>query len=280
MDIRKGILRGTWYPDTKEECELFISSFKKYAKKIPKKIYGGIVPHAGWYFSGEIAAMVMEALSCMKPDLVIVFGMHMHKGQKIKIMTHGAYETPMGILPVCTELVEALGDKFEYEAETPCDFEPDNTIEVQLPFIRHFMGETKVLCCGLPPEKSSYDFGKYIGLKALESGKNPVVIGSTDLTHYGSSYGYNIYGNSEQAYEKVKNQNDKKMIHLIEKMDYSGVLFDAEVNLNACCSGAVAGALGCAEVFGAKRGVCVDYSNSYEKRKADSFVGYSGIYFE
>jgi len=279
MDIRKGLLRGTWYPDTKEECEMFISSCSKHIK-VSRKIYGGVVPHAGWYFSGETAAMIIEALSSADPDLVIVFGMHMHKGQKIRIMAEGAYETPLGILPVCEELVRAAGEEYDFEAETPDDFEPDNTIEVQLPFIRHFIGEKSVFCCGLPPEKSSYEFGKYIGRKALELGFNPVVIGSTDLTHYGPSYGYMPFGNAENAYEKIKNENDRRMINLIEKMDYEEVLKDSEKTLNACCSGAVAGALGCAKALGAEKGVCADYSSSYEKRKSDSFVGYAGIYFE
>ncbi|MDY0132037.1 MAG: AmmeMemoRadiSam system protein B [Desulforegulaceae bacterium] len=279
MDKRKGVLRGTWYPDTKEECEEFISSFKKRAQ-ISEKIYGGIVPHAGWYFSGETAAMIIEALSLMKPDLVIVFGMHLPKNSKIRIMTKAGYETPFGDLPVCESLVKSIGDKFDFIAETPHDFQPDNTIEVQLPFIRHFMGEVEVFCCGLPPEKSSYEFGRFIGEKAVELGKNPIVIGSTDLTHYGPSYGYMPYGKAEKAYEKVKNENDKRMINLIEEMDYSGVLLDSEKNMNACCSGAVAGAIGCAEVLGAKKGYCLDYSNSYEKTKSDSFVGYAGICFK
>jgi AmmeMemoRadiSam system protein B len=279
MDIRKALLRGTWYPDSKEECEAFISSGKKY-KNISNKIYGGIVPHAGWFFSGETALAVIEAVSLMKPDLVIVFGMHMSEHQKIRIMAKGAYETPFGTLPVFEELVEKASAVFDFEPEFPNDFEPDNTIEVQLPFIKYFMKDAKVFCCGLPPVESSYDFGYFIGKKAIELGRNPVVIGSTDLTHYGPSYGFMPYGNAEQAYEKVKKENDGKIIELMEKMDHKGILEDSKKYLNACCSGAVAGAIGCAKALGAKKGELIDYSNSYEKRKADSFVGYAGICFE
>lgn len=279
MQKRKGLLRGTWYPDTKEECEMFISSGTKHIK-IDKKIFGGIVPHAGWYFSGETAKIIIEALSHMNPDLVIVFGMHMAEGEKIRIMTNGAYETPVGDLFVCTDLVKEIEKDTDFIPETPDDFIPDNTIEVQLPFIRHFMGEVEVFCCGLPPDESSFEFGRKVGKKALELGKKTVVIGSTDLTHYGPSYGFMPYGKSSEAYEKVKNFNDKKMISLIENMDYSGIISDSRVNMNACCSGAAAGAVGCALSLGAKKGVCADYSNSCEKRKSDSFVGYAGIYFE
>ncbi|MCB9494574.1 MAG: AmmeMemoRadiSam system protein B [Desulfobacteraceae bacterium] len=279
MQKRKGLLSGTWYPDTKEECEMFIASASKNIK-IDNKIFGGIVPHAGWFFSGETAKVIIEALSHMNPDLVIVFGMHMPEGAQKRIMTTGVYETPLGILPVCGDLVGRVAKETDFAAETPDDFEPDNTIEVQLPLIRHFMGEVEVFCCGLPPDKSSFGFGKRVGEMAVEMGRRAVVIGSTDLTHYGPSYGFMPYGKASEAYEKVRDVNDRRMIGFIEKMDYSGVISDSKVHMNACCSGAVAGAIGCASALGAKKGVCADYSNSYEKRKSDVFVGYAGIYFE
>ena len=74
---------------------------------------GGIVPHAGWYFSGSIACNVIHCLSKEKsPDVFVVFGMHLHSGSPAYIMTEGAWETPFGDLEIETALANQLSEKY------------------------------------------------------------------------------------------------------------------------------------------------------------------------
>ena len=78
---------------------------------------GGIVPHAGWYFSGAIACQVIHTLKTgTPPDLFILFGMHLHPISPSYIMTEGTWETPFGELAIETELALTPGGKIS----VPC----------------------------------------------------------------------------------------------------------------------------------------------------------------
>jgi AmmeMemoRadiSam system protein B len=278
MKLRKPLLAGQWYPGSKYECEELISSFRKN-KKPDNKIFGGIVPHAGWIFSGEIASHVIEAASYSDPDVVVVFGMHMHPGSALRIMARGGYETPLGPLMVDEGLAESVAEKYSVIYETPENFEPDNTIEVQLPFIKYFMGDIPLLCVGLPPDDSSLNFAVE-ALKIVQSRyNNPVIIGSTDLTHYGPAYGFMPFGSGIAAVNAVK-ENDAEMIKLFETMDSGKIIKKALALQNACCPGAAAGAVAGAQELGAVKGVMSEYGTSYEKAGGQSFVGYAGVCFE
>ena len=279
MEYRKPLLAGTWYPDTFDECSKQIGEWKKYPKS-KKKTYGGIVPHAGWYFSGETASMVIERLAVSAPELVIIFGTHLNRNFPIRVMVKGGYETPLGNLPVFEELGSVMAEQYEFVKETPFSFEPDNTIEVQLPVIRYFMGEVPVFCAGLPPHEKSLGFASCCIKEALKLTKNLVVIGSTDLTHYGPGYAFTPAGYGKEAFDWVKNKNDKSMVDLFIKMNAEEIIKEGPALGNACCSGAAAGAVSGAGIMGAEKGVLLSYSNSYEKSPGESFVGYAGVVFE
>ena len=148
MKVRKAVYSGSWYPDTASGCEKEIRSFLKAGKRDSfetKPSVGGIVPHAGWYFSGMIACNVIHRLSGGKPpDVFVVFGMHLHPRSANYIMTEGAWETPFGALEIHTELAKALTRQFDFTIETPERFSQDNTIELQLPFIKYFFDSAKL----------------------------------------------------------------------------------------------------------------------------------------
>lgn len=278
MEIRRALLAGSWYPKDREDCSRMLDSFRTGVRKDTGFI-AGIVPHAGWQYSGDIACRVIEQLSFSEPDLVIIFGMHMHEQDNVKIMVKGEYETPFGNLRVSEELSSWCLDKYIIDIEYPYSFEPDNTIEVQLPIIRYFLGKVDILGVGLPPRLDSIDFAENLVSRAIELGKNPIVIGSTDLTHYGPSFGFTNFGTGDEAYDVIKKSNDKKIIEAMESMDEEKVIKEAKNNLNACCSGAAAGAIKAAKILGAKKGKLIEYANSYEKSKGYDFVGYAGVLF-
>jgi AmmeMemoRadiSam system protein B len=110
-------------------------------------------------------------------------------------------------------------------------------------------------------------------------GRDSLVLGSTDLTHYGFNYGYTPKGVGEKAVEWVKNDNDRRAVNLMVKMDEAAIISEAIENQNACCAGAVGAAIAAAKAFGAKKGEKIVYSTSYDVRPDNSFVGYVGIVF-
>jgi len=281
MKARKAVFAGSWYPGSASECERQIKEFIKDAKTISGiKPVGGIVPHAGWYYSGKIACNVIKILSeSGAPDVLLVFGMHLHAGSPRFLMKEGSWETPLGEVQIEEGITAELADKYSFEIETVQRFTRDNTIELQLPFIKYFFKDVKIVPMGVPPVEESLTIGKDAVKIAKSLGLKVMVLGSTDLTHYGENYGFVSHGTGTQAVKWVKNENDKRVIDAMLEMNPGKVIKEALSNDNACCAGAAATAISAAKELGAARAELVTYITSYDISPADSFVGYAGIIF-
>ena len=283
MKVRKAMYAGTWYPDTAAGCEREIRSFLKAGRPDVSDIaspVGGIVPHAGWYFSGMIACNVIYRLAGeTSPDAVVVFGMHLHPRSASYIMTEGAWETPFGAIEIHSELAKELTRQFDFTIETVERHTQDNTIELQLPFIKYFMDAAALIPVGVPPADEALRIGEAAARISERMGLTIKVIGSTDLTHYGYNYGFVPKGTGRQAVEWVTEQNDRQVIDAMLAMDPEGVIRTGLENHNACCSGAAAAAISAAKQLGAVRAETVEYATSYDKNPGDSFVGYVGVVF-
>lgn len=281
--VRKPSFAGSWYPSSASECEKEIKSFLKEGKKISlpdKSPVGGIVPHAGWYFSGSIACNVIHYLHGEDaPDVIVVFGMHLHPDSPCYMMAEGAWQTPFGEIAVEEALAAELASKFPFSLETPNSFTQDNTVELQLPFIKYFFEDTKIVAIGVPPHERSLEIGRSIVEISKQLGLRIKVIGSTDLTHYGRNYGFVSQGTGKQAVEWVRNENDRRVINAMLALEPADVIAEALANQNACCAGAAATAVEAAKHLGANQAHEVSYATSYDKSPGDSFVGYVGIVF-
>ena len=96
MAIRRADFAGSWYPGNESECLRDIEAFLKNSKPCPAAegeiFLGGIVPHAGWIYSGQIAFSV---INCMKksnnPDVFVIFGRHLYPGSGNYIMKEGGW---------------------------------------------------------------------------------------------------------------------------------------------------------------------------------------------
>ena len=124
-----------------------------------------------------------------------------------------------------------------------------------------------------------FPLGERVAEISKEMERKILILGSTDLTHYGYNYGYTPKGVGEKAVNWVKHENDKNVIDLMLEMDAEGVIRESIQNNNACCSGAVATAIAAAKRLGAKRAEKLIYTTSYDIRPDSSFVGYVGIIF-
>jgi AmmeMemoRadiSam system protein B len=281
--VRRADLAGSWYPARESDCRKAIEGFMDPSLSCPGargEAVGGIVPHAGWVFSGKIACNVIKCLDAQDgPDTCILFGRHLHKGSANFIMTEGRWDTPLGELAIDSDLAAELAGEFEFTIETTSRYDGDNTIEVQLPFLKYFYPDIKIVPMGLPPHSGSLEIAK----KAIEisrrMGRKAVVLGSTDLTHYGDNYGFMPRGVGEEAVEWVAKINDKRAIDLMMKMDEHAVLDASFKERNICCPGAVATAIVAARELGAVQAEQMIYGTSYDVRPDSSFVGYVGIVF-
>ena len=281
--FRRAVFAGSWYPSSPAECEKEIIGFIKEGRHLDLpsgEWVGGIVPHAGWYFSGSIACNVINSLrSDDPPDAMVVFGMHLHPNDRCVMMAEGAWETPFGEIVVEEQLAGELAKQFSFTLESIDNFAQDNTVELQLPFIKYFFKNTRIVAMGVPPAESSLAIGQAVVDIARHLDLKIKVIGSTDLTHYGPNYGFVSRGAGHQAVDWVRRQNDRRIIDLMLNMDAEAVINEALASQNACCAGAAATAIQTAKHLGADRAESIAYATSYDKNPADSFVGYVGIVF-
>jgi AmmeMemoRadiSam system protein B len=109
---------------------------------------------------------------------------------------------------------------------------------------RFFFPQARLLALRLPADSSSCGTGKLLAAAAKTLGRNLVVAGSTDLTHYGRNYGFSPQGQGPRALVWVREINDRRFIDAVLSGDSAVVLSRAEEELSACSAGAVLGTLG------------------------------------
>lgn len=277
MRVRPRMLPPGWYPGSKSSCVSEIQEFVAGVKPLPAgtKVYGGMVPHAGWYFSGKLAARVFYlAAQSSQPEVVVLFGGHLGGGPPLLVMEE-AWETPLGEVPLATEFYQPLSSRLTLRPESP----GDNTIEVNLPFVRHFFPQSRVLALRSPQTREALTLGEAVVEVARELGKSLLLFGSADLTHYGPNYGWAPKGLGAAAVKWVKEVNDKRFLDAVLKLDPLAAITAANQDQSSCSAGAPAAAIAGAKKLGAAQALLVDYYTSYDVMPGDSFVGYGGVLF-
>lgn len=281
MAQRKRMLPRGWYPFTKEDCKREIESYIEGWTKPDLSSYlgnGGVVPHAGWYFSGKLAARVLYALSLKrKPDAIVLFGGHLSSDEIPRIVTEETWETPLGEIEIDTNFTNKLIDRLEMRKESPTS--GDNTIEVQLAMVKYFFPEAKLVAIRSPYSIKAKILGEEVARVSKSQGISITAIGSTDLTHYGPNYGFLVKGLGPSSVKWVKEENDRGFIQMALRMDIEGIINHARENGSACSAGAAASAAAASKELGTEKGVLIDYYTSYDIMPDDSFVGYAGIVY-
>jgi AmmeMemoRadiSam system protein B len=270
------MLPAGWYPASQSGCVSEIESFIAGVKPLPSstRVYGGMIPHAGWYFSGKLAARVFHLnAQVTQPQVVCIFGGHLGGDSPPLLVSEDAWATPLGEVPLATEFYKPLVAKIPMQAEYP----GDNTIEVNLPFIKHFFPKSQVLAVRSPQSDTALKLGTAVAEVARELGKTILFFGSADLTHYGPNYGWAPKGYGAEAVKWVKEVNDKRFMDAVLKLDARGAVAAANQDQSSCSAGAPAAAMAGAQKMGAARAILVDYYTSFDVMPGDSFVGYGGV---
>jgi MEMO1 family protein len=165
--------------------------------------------------------------------------------------------------------------------EDPYAHEGEHSLEVQVPFIKYLCPEAKIVPIAIPPDETAHIAGKKIGETVSGMSKKIVVIGTTDLTHYGDSYGFTPYGYGDKA-KKLMKESDSRIIELALQMKAIEIRTEAQRHHNACGSGALAATVAAAKAMGAEKGYLLEYTTSHDVMPEGEFemaVGYAGILF-
>jgi MEMO1 family protein len=274
MTLRKRELPSGWYPTGKKEVSHRIKKWQETCPGKPSEGLAGTAPHAGWDFSGELASKVFAGLN-RDIDTVAVVGGHLPSFGHIMAAPEDGFETPLGTLESDKELLDYLRRHIDIHN----DDKPDNTVEIQLPFVKYFFENAKVLYMRAPPSTLSINLGEALYSASIKTGKRISVVGSTDLTHYGPAYGFEPRGSGASAERWVREENDKALIDLLLSMDLNRAVEHAELNRSACSVGGAVCAAAFAGKLGITRGVLLEYRSSLDIHTSSSFVGYAGILY-
>ena len=280
MKIRRPSQAGMFYAgnpeDLKKQIEkCFLHKFgpgkiPKAAEDGPRKIIGLVCPHAGYMYSGPIAAHAYYRLAIDgKPETFVIMGPnHMGYGSAIALMNEGVWRTPLGDIEIdydtaskilrASELIDIDDTAHKYE----------HSIEVQLPFLQYLYGsEFKFVPIAFLMQdiESCREVGKALA-KAL-GGRNAVIIASTDMTHYEPH---------EQASRK-----DRLALNAVEKMDEEEFYSTVEsYRISACGYGPVIALIVASKLLGAKKAEILCYKTSGDiVGDYSSVVGYASACF-
>jgi AmmeMemoRadiSam system protein B len=274
MRVRRRYLPPGWYPGAEEKAREAIEDMERSIDPEPAHGIAGIVPHAGWEFSGNLAFEVFSRIS-RTMDTIVIIGGHLGPADGILCAFEDSYETPLGLLPADLELLAAI------RAAVPVteDRSADNTVEIQLPFVRYLFPRAKVLGMRAAPSRDADRLGRALAESARGLGRKVGVAGSTDLTHYGSSYGFSPAGSGNKALRWVREVNDHRFIESLLAMEFDSALERALRERSACSAGGALAALSFARENGVREGKLLRYSTSFDVHPAESFVGYAGILY-
>ncbi len=280
MKIRHPSQAGAFYAGTAQSLKAQIEGCFTHRfgpGKLPKVVEDGlrnvvglICPHAGYMYSGPVAAHAYYNLAVDgKPDVVVIFGPnHTGRGSALALMNEGVWQTPLGDVEIDTLTAKQIVDESRIVDVDDSAHTFEHSIEVQLPFLQYLYGSTfkfVPICFLMQDLESSREVGRAVA-KAL-SGKNSLIIASTDMTHYEPH---------EQAQRK-----DKMAIDAVAKMDeelyYSTV---ESQNISTCGYGPTVAVITAAKLLGAKRAQLLCYKTSGDMiSDFSSVVGYASMSF-
>jgi AmmeMemoRadiSam system protein B len=188
MRRKTSTLAGTWYPGTAKELRAQVEDLLAAAPEpAVRSVAAAIVPHAGYRYSGAVAAAAYRCLIEDRPRRAVLLApSHRHGYRGIVTLDADAFETPLGIVPIeplqsapAAGLVRVDGRPFHGE----------HSLEIQLPFLQCSVPDVAVvplLCGSLSPDD-------HVGAAELLddlSGADTVVLVSSDFTHFGARFGY------------------------------------------------------------------------------------------
>ncbi len=265
--MRQTTVAGQFYPLNPKSLKKELGRCFKDKAISERPILGAVVPHAGYIYSGEVAAHAYALFP--RADTYVIFGPnHTGYGSAVAI-SQDTWTTPLGVVETDRDLGKQLAGTIIDSDELAHHFE--HSIEVQIPFLQHRFGNNfKILpiCMGLQDEETAVEVGKEVARVALASGKKVMFVASSDFTHYRSA--------------SVAMDNDRYLIEPVLMLDIREFYRRREErNISACGFGPIAAMLVATKELGARSASLIKYATSGDVTGDTSgVVGYAAITVE
>jgi len=276
MQIRTPAVAGMFYPGEKNKLDASIDEcfLHKYGpgKEPPsdtkERIYGVICPHAGYMYSGPVAANSYYLISSYFPELVIILGPnHWGIGCNVAAMKEGVWQTPLGQVEVDSEAAKELAKICDIVELDFFSHTKDHSLEVQIPMLQKIYPKFKILPIILVDQ--SYEMTTQLGpaIAKIAKSKKTMIVGSSDFTHYEPN--------------DFAHKQDEVLIESILKLDLKK-FYDVleQKRVSACGYGAMATTMAACKELGATKGKLLKYATSGDVTgEKSSVVGYASICF-
>lgn len=278
MSVRRPAVAGFFYPAGPSALlrslkETFsragYAEIPQASESGPRSIRGAMCPHAGYVYSGHVAAAAYAKMAeDGVPDVFVLVGPnHTGLGEAISVYPEGSWETPLGRIPVDSELAAEIQESCPLARFDQLAHLKEHSLEVQLPFIQAVFGEVKIVPIAMLDQSpgAATSLGSAIASACSSLGRDCVVIASSDMSHY------------EPA--EVAERKDKRALEAIISMDV-GALYEAisALNISMCGYGPAAAMLVASRLMGAERAELLTYTHSGETTgDYSAVVGYASV---
>lgn len=250
--IRKSVISGSWYPG---DAHILKKTIASYIESVPNPQFDGklvalISPHAGYQYSGPVAAYAYKLLEKHKYDTVVVIAPSHHaRFPNVSVYDKGGYQTPFGVMPLNQKIVDALKQKDDFVHHVPEAHYREHSLEIQLPFIQYMMPDAKLV--PLVMGNQSFQTCQRLAnlLAEVVEGESVLIVASSDLSHFHTDHKAREL--DQVVMDNVRDFNPDGLSHALEKG-----------KCEACGGGPMVAAMLAARKLGADKSQVLHYANS------------------
>ena len=252
--IKQADLAGKWYSSSPQKLRSELNSYleKAHDPPIEGKVIAIISPHAGYQFSGPVAAYGFKAAKKRDIKLAVIVGFsHRQHLDAIAVLDEDGYNTPLGTVDIDRDITNQLIKSNPKISNIPRLFPEENSIEMEIPFLQMVLKDFKLvlIVIGNQSLENCRITGEAL-YDALKDKDKFLLIASTDMSHY--------------LHYATANKLDAKTISLIEEFNPENLYAESlrENHRLMCGYGAVCATMIAAKKLGARRIEVLKYANS------------------
>jgi len=278
QDVRAPTLAGQFYPEDARALRAALEGFFRdaVAARVPEPV-ALVVPHAGYVYSGQIAADAFGQAAGLPIETVVILGTNHTNGsfRRISVYDGDGYRTPLGVARVDKALAAALvkdgGGVFDSTLHRG-----EHSVEVQVPFVQHLFPKAAIVpvVVGSPDPDACRRFAQ--ALASLAGSRKLLIVASSDLSHYPTrSAAAGVDRQTLEAIASLRTDGFDSSPARSTSLQMPGV------STCACGEGPIRVAMEAARALGARRGTVVSYANSGDTVVGDPgrVVGYGAVVF-
>ena len=263
--MRRAAVANRFYPGSKETLTREIDGLLANSKRTPGKALAVVSPHAGYLYSGALAAGTLAAVTI--PKSVIILGPNHHGRGAAVALSATSWQTPLGVVPVDQTLIDLLLEQEPMIEVDESAHAAEHSLEVQLPFLQRLQPELKIV----PLVLGQLSFGECQALAVslaaaiTAAGGDHLLVASSDMSHYES--------------REAASQKDHLALAAIAARDAEALyrtVFTERISM--CGVIPVVVAILAAGLLGAEHAELIGYTDSgYVTGDSHQVVGYAGV---